>query len=78
MIMEDAERLELLTLAVFRDVLHMDSCSADDDFFELGGNSKQAVEIASRLSELLGVTVGPTLILHFPNAKELAESIRVL
>jgi nonribosomal peptide synthetase MxcG len=74
--MKDVGQLELLILSVFRDVLHMDSCSAKDDFFELGGNSVQAIEIASKISKLLEVTVGPTSILLFPSAKALAESIR--
>ncbi|WP_166379281.1 AMP-binding protein [Catellatospora methionotrophica] len=49
--------LQTAVAAVVASVLRVDRLGADDDFFELGGDSMQVVEVVTRLDEELGLTV---------------------
>lgn len=49
---------------------------ADDDFFELGGDSLVAVGLARRIREQLGVPATVALIYARPTVRELAGSLR--
>ncbi|MBO4207675.1 AMP-binding protein [Micromonospora echinofusca] len=50
--------LETAVAAVVAAVLRVDRLGVDDDFFELGGDSMQVVEVVTRLDEELGLPVG--------------------
>ena len=50
--------LETAVAAVIAGVLRVDRLGVDDDFFELGGDSMQVVEVVTRLDEELGLPVG--------------------
>ena len=50
--------LETAVAAVIAGVLRVDRLGIDDDFFELGGDSMQVVEVVTRLDEELGLPVG--------------------
>ncbi|TCO62829.1 phosphopantetheine-binding protein [Actinocrispum wychmicini] len=41
--------VEKLVGEIWEDVLDLDSISSDDDFFELGGDSVQALDVVYRL-----------------------------
>ncbi|MEV6521295.1 SDR family NAD(P)-dependent oxidoreductase [Longispora sp. NPDC051575] len=47
--------LEATLAGVWRDVLGIDAVGADDDFFELGGNSLVAVQLISQIRRTVGV-----------------------
>ena len=56
---------------VFRDMLGI-QVSTQDDFFELGGQSLQAIQIANRLSVAFGCEIPVTSIFRYPTIAELA------
>jgi acyl carrier protein len=61
------ERLRLL----WADTLGIDDIAADDDFFELGGNSLSAVELMSRVRDTFGVELNIGLLFDAPTLDRL-------
>src|SRR5690606_5104109 len=49
--------IEEIVAGVYAEVLEIDRVGADDDFFELGGNSLIATQVAARLGAALDTTV---------------------
>jgi nonribosomal peptide synthetase MxcG len=62
-------------LAAYRKALDDPSVSADDDFFELGGDSFQAMDIMTALEEATGKQISAGVIFAFPTAAGLARAI---
>ncbi len=62
-------------LAAYRKILDDPSVSADDDFFELGGDSFQAMGIMAALEEATGKQISAGVIFAFPTAAGLARAI---
>jgi acyl carrier protein len=63
-------------LSVFRDVLSVGDLTPRSDFFDLGGNSLLAVEVAVQLSEQVGLEVPVADVFVAPTPIELAEAIK--
>jgi acyl-coenzyme A synthetase/AMP-(fatty) acid ligase/thioesterase domain-containing protein/acyl carrier protein len=57
-------------------VLAMDELGAQDDFFDLGGDSLSAEEMVARLADEHGVQVSSRLLLEAPTVAEFAERLR--
>jgi len=66
-----------IVLTVYRQVLDDPSVSPDDDFFELGGDSFQAMEIMAMLEEATGQQIRAGAVFAFPTATELAGAIGI-
>jgi acyl carrier protein len=62
-------------LAAYRRVLDDPHVSPDDDFFELGGDSFQAMDIMAGLEETTGKPISAGLVFAFPTATDLARAI---
>jgi acyl carrier protein len=62
-------------LAAYRQVLDDPTVSPDDDFFELGGDSFQAMDIMATLEETTGRQIRAGMIFAFPTATGLARAI---
>ncbi|WP_374211152.1 amino acid adenylation domain-containing protein [Nocardia sp. CDC159] len=74
-----AGRFELLVAQVFADLLHRETeVGADDDFFELGGNSLVATQVAARLGAEIGARVPARLVFEASTVTELAARISEL
>jgi acyl carrier protein len=65
-----AGRRELLC-ALFAEALGIDRAGPDDDFFELGGQSVQALVLAARIRAELGLEVPVAVLFDAPTAAEL-------
>ncbi|MFD4672027.1 amino acid adenylation domain-containing protein [Lentzea sp. NPDC058450] len=69
----DAERV---VADVWQEVLRVARVGADDDFFELGGDSILSIQVASRLRSALGADVSPRQMFDTPTVRALAEALR--
>ncbi|WP_444543873.1 amino acid adenylation domain-containing protein [Nocardia veterana] len=72
---EPATATEQTVAAVFAEVLEVDRVGADDDFFDLGGNSLVATRAISRLRALTGVDVRVQWFFAGSTVAALAERI---
>ena len=70
---EPSTAAEKAVAAVFAEVLQRDRVGADDDFFELGGNSLIATRMVSRLGAAFGVAVPVRLMFEAPTVSALAQ-----
>ncbi|MFE7800504.1 amino acid adenylation domain-containing protein [Nocardia sp. NPDC057440] len=68
-----ASPVEEIVAGVFADVLGIDGpVGADDDFFELGGNSLVATRVAARIGAALDATIPASMIFEAPTVVRLA------
>src|SRR5262249_23207232 len=65
--------LQRVVAGVWRDVLGVDRVGADDNFFDLGGNSLLLVRARARLQEVLGRPVPTLALFRCPTVRTLAE-----
>ncbi len=72
---EAATQLERTVLQVWEQVLGTNVLSAQDDFFELGGQSLQTIQVANRLSVALGREVPVATVFRHPTAAGLAQAL---
>ena len=70
-----ATGLERQVLRVWEQVLGATALSAQDDFFELGGQSLQAIQVANRLGVELGREVSVATVFRYPTAAALAQAL---
>jgi len=62
--------------AIFAEVLQLDRIGVDDNFFDLGGASSQAVEIIGRAAAM-GYALSPDLLFRVPTIAGVAEACRL-
>ncbi|MCA9652141.1 MAG: amino acid adenylation domain-containing protein [Myxococcales bacterium] len=72
---EPAQGLERSVAAMVAEVVRLDRVGADDDFFDLGGDSLRAARLLARLRDELGVEVGWAELMARPTARALAEAV---
>ena len=63
-------------LAIWQEVLKLPKIGIDDDFFELGGTSLQALMMFAQIEARLGYSLSPTILIQAPTIARLAEFIR--
>jgi amino acid adenylation domain-containing protein len=68
-------RLERTIAEVWREVLRIDRFGAEDNFFDLGGNSLLLAKARSRLSETLDRDVPAVTLFTFPTVRALAAHL---
>ncbi|MCX5041573.1 amino acid adenylation domain-containing protein, partial [Aldersonia sp. NBC_00410] len=69
--------IEQIVAGIFAEVLGIDRVGADDEFFNLGGNSLSATQVASRLGAALNATVPVRLVFDAPTVSGLAARAEV-
>jgi amino acid adenylation domain-containing protein len=62
--------------AIWQDVLKLPKIGIDDEFFELGGTSLQALMVFAQIESRLGCSLSPTTIVQAPTIARLADFIR--
>jgi acyl carrier protein len=67
--------LERALATLWADLLGITEVGADDDFFELGGNSLLATRITGEISTAYGVEVNPRAFYENPTVGELATLV---
>ncbi|MEU1430626.1 amino acid adenylation domain-containing protein [Nocardia sp. NPDC005746] len=75
---EPATAAEQTVAEIFATVLRADRVGADDDFFQLGGNSLNATQVVARLGAAIGARVPVRALFEHPTVAELANSLDAL
>ncbi len=63
-------------ISMFASLLGLEQTGATDNFFDLGGNSLQAMRLISMLGDELGVDVGAMAVFLSPTPRQLAALLR--
>jgi aryl carrier-like protein len=66
---------EQLIASLWQELLHLDKVGVHDDFFDLGGHSLRAMQLASRMQQAFGVTVALRDVFAAPTIAKLAPLI---
>ncbi|MBY4128506.1 amino acid adenylation domain-containing protein [Rhodococcus fascians] len=72
---EPASHIEHVVARVFSEVLGTDRVGRDDDFFELGGNSLIATQVASRVGAALNATVPVRIVFDATTVESFAAAL---
>ena len=67
--------VEAALTALWRQVLRFDQIRPEDDFFELGGDSLAAAELALRVERLTGARLSPAAVFNAPSLGEFAALV---
>jgi fengycin family lipopeptide synthetase D len=67
--------LERMIVQLFEEATGVQGVGVEDDFFELGGESLRAIQMASRLSSMYAINVMTVMPFGHPNPRALAETI---
>jgi phthiocerol/phenolphthiocerol synthesis type-I polyketide synthase E len=73
-----ADGIESGVAALYSEVLGIPGLAADDDFFDLGGDSLSAAQLIARVSESFGVTVPLETVFNTPTIRGLAATVTEL
>jgi nonribosomal peptide synthetase MxcG len=74
-LLASATPLERTVLEVWEQVLGRSATSLQDDFFELGGQSLQSIQVANRLSIAVGREVPVATVFRHPTVSALAQAL---
>ncbi|MCP3060396.1 thioester reductase domain-containing protein [Myxococcus sp. K38C18041901] len=67
--------LERVVLGIWEEVLGATGLTAQDDFFDRGGQSLQSIQVANRLGIALGREVPVATVFRYPTAAALAQAL---
>jgi len=71
----DAADIERQIISCWSEVLDIDIVDAHDDFFKLGGNSVQAMQIISRLRRRFGIDIPVRLMFDVSTPAGIARAV---
>ncbi|TWP53789.1 amino acid adenylation domain-containing protein [Lentzea tibetensis] len=77
-LVEPRDDLERALAAVWGDVLAMDEVGVLDNFFDLGGDSLNAIRLLSRITDELHVELGLTDLVQAPSIAQVARKVETL
>ena len=68
-------KYEQRLLDIWKGLLKIDNISVTDNFFDIGGNSLLAINLANLISEEFRITINTLLIFEFPSIKDQSEHL---
>jgi acyl carrier protein len=71
-----ATLIETLMADMYATLLHHHRVGVTDSFFDLGGNSLQAMRLVAMVENELGIDIGATAMFLAPNPRQLAALLR--
>ncbi|NBE96551.1 MULTISPECIES: non-ribosomal peptide synthetase [unclassified Nonomuraea] len=72
---EPATEVERELAAIWRSVLRTDTVGADDNYFELGGDSLTGMELMAAISAGFGVELALSVLFEAPTVREMSRAI---
>ena len=72
----DSAGLDNTVLEVLRSILGVPSLGLDDDFFDMGGNSLLAIQVAADLSDSYGIELNPGDMYSYRTARDITEWVK--
>lgn len=72
---EQATSTEKKLTELWQDAFGISRAGLDEDFFDLGGNSLVAVQLAVRIRDTFGVNVPGVAVLEYPTVRDLARRV---
>jgi acyl transferase domain-containing protein/acyl carrier protein len=72
---EPTSPTEKLPLPLWEDAFGVSDMGLDEDFFDLGGNSLVAVQLAVRIRDTFGVNMPGVAVLEYPTVRTLAQFV---
>ena len=72
---DELTELQARIIAIWQQVLGAQPMVADDDFFLLGGQSLQSIQVINRLSAELQQDIPVSLLFQYPTVRELAQKL---
>ena len=73
--LRDEREIEASIMNVWREVLVLPDVQRDDNFFDLGGRSLQALQLRERIRQATGCELALTDVFRFPSVRTLAEHL---
>ena len=70
-----ATELEIKLADLWKAILGVDKIGIHDNFFELGGHSLHAIQLTSRMHQLLNIKADAGIIFSHPTLKQLSEAL---
>ena len=67
--------IESSLIAIWTELLGIENIKAGDNFFDLGGDSLLALQVASRLRENLIADISVAIVLEAPTVADLAQRV---
>jgi acyl carrier protein len=71
----DVASIEKAVTGLWAEALGVDTVGADDDFFDLGGNSITAIRLLPAMSEMFGVEPSIGVIFDNPTPREMSVAL---
>ena len=71
-----ATLIETMMVSMFATLLNLEQVGVTDNFFDLGGNSLQAMRLVSMMDEELRVNIGAVTVFTAPTPRQLAALLR--
>ena len=60
---------------IWNQVIKIENIGINDDFFELGGDSLLAIQVVSRIREILNIEIPISLLFEYPTIAQIAQNI---
>lgn len=75
---EPTGELQRKVAAIWKEILRIDTVSAADNFFEIGGNSIKLIQVLNKIRKDLEVSIPLTTAFTYPTVKELSGKIKMI
>jgi acyl carrier protein len=75
---EAENEIEAALVEIYKNVLSAPQVGVADDFFELGGESLSAMNVAAQVMERLGIEISVVEVLDNPSVRALAKAVEAL
>ncbi len=70
-----SNEIEEALLPIWQEVLEIEALSIDDDFFDIGGTSLEAIRIAARVEKTLNYKLSVNYVFEYPSVQALSQYI---